>query len=175
MKLDRGNAPWAFSKGEPFRTTSALEMLGTLMGIMLFLESDCHGDENWSGSLSAGGLTDNKGNSFALTKLLSTKWPLTAFLAEIAAQLEARNLAFEMTWVPREQNSEADAITNGSYEWLCPTKRISTSMQTLPFKILLTLLDKGDKFYKDLENVNELAAPLKDKDTRTLRVKDPWD
>ena len=76
LKLDRSSAPWAFSKGEPFRTISSLEMLGTLMGIMLFLEADCNGDESWSGSLSAGGLADNKGNSFALTKLLSTKWPL---------------------------------------------------------------------------------------------------
>ena len=75
-------------------------MLGTLIAIVLFLETECSGEERWRGTLSAGGLTDNKGNSFALTKLLSTKWPLMAFLAETAVQLEDGKLAFEMTWVP---------------------------------------------------------------------------
>ena len=88
LKLDRHNAPWAFSKGEPFRTISSLEMLGSLLGIMLLLGH--RGAEGYqsSGSLSVGALTDNLGNRFILTRLLTTKWPLMAFLAEIAAQLE---------------------------------------------------------------------------------------
>ena len=148
LKLDRGSAPWAFAKGEPFRTISPLEMLGTLMAIMLFLEGEGTGEENWTGTLSAGGLTDNRGNSFALTKLLSTKWPLMAFLAETAFQLEAKNLAFEMTWVPREQNHVADAITNGDYAWLNPTRRIRTSLDKLPFVVFNTLPREGEKIMR---------------------------
>ena len=40
LKLDRNNAPWAFSKGEPFRTIASLEMLGSLLGIMLLLDGE---------------------------------------------------------------------------------------------------------------------------------------
>ena len=112
-------------------------------------------------------LPDNKGNSFALTKLLSTKWSLMSFLAETAVQLEDRKLAFEMTWVPREQNSEADSITNGNYDWLNPKKRIHTSLDKLPFKVLQTFLAKGESFYAGLENVNEEAAPIQMKDGRS--------
>ena len=175
LKLDRTSAPWAFTKGEPFRTISSLEMLGTLIAIMLFIEDGCKEGERWTGSLSAGGLTDNRGNSFALNKLLSTKWPLMAFLAETAVQLEEKNIAFEVEWVPREQNAEADAITNGSYAWLNPDRRIPTSLDKLPFKVLHTLLHHGAQFYGNLENVNEEAAPEQRKDVRSLRVRDPWD
>ena len=80
-----------------------------------------------------------------------------------------------MTWVPRDQNAEANAITNVDLNWLCPERRISTSMQRLPFKILMTLRDKGEKFCEGLENINEQAAPLEDMDVRNLRVRDPWE
>ena len=62
-----------------------------------------------------------------------------AFLVETAVQLEERNLAFAMTWVTREQNVEADAITNGSYDWRNPKNRIHTTLDRLPFKVLHTL------------------------------------
>ena len=98
-----------------------------------------------------------------------------AFLAETAVQLETKNLSFEMTWVPREQNAEADSITNGDYAWLNPAKRIRTSLEKLPFVVLNTLLREGEKFYEGLDNINEEAPPATKKEVRTLRVRDPWD
>ena len=53
--------------------------------------------------------------------------------------------------------------------------RIHTSIEKLPFKVLHTLLAKGESFYEGLENVNEQVAPIKAKDARSLRVRDPWD
>ena len=90
---------------------------------------------------------DNAGNKFAVARLLTTKWPLAAFVAELAVQLEQRGILFEMSWVPCEQNAEADAITNGSFEWLDKFNRIGTDMQSLPFIVLHDLLAKGAKFY----------------------------
>ena len=175
LKLSRANAPWAFCKGEPFRTIAALEMLGSLLGIMLLLDEK--GDEHYcyGGKLSAGGFTDNSGNRFVLAKLLTTKWPLLAFLSEMAAQLEDKKILFEMSWVPREQNTEADAITNEDIEWLDPGRRVATDMKTLPFLILPEMLAKGEAFYAGRENVNAGAPDIAKKDVRTLRVRDPWD
>ena len=175
MKLDRDSAPCAFAKVEPFRTISSLEMLGFLMGVLLFLDVGDGCKEGLKGTLSVGGLTDNKGNSFAITKLLTTKWSLMAFLAELAVQLESKGVAFEMSWVPREQNSEADSITNGKFEWLSPGNRIGTSMEKLPFLVLHSLLEKDESFYEGLEVVNEEAPAPAKSDPRTLRVRDPWD
>jgi hypothetical protein len=127
------------------------------------------------GRLSVGALTDNSGNRFAVARMLTTKWPLVAFLAELSAQLEMKDLLFEMAWVPREQNAEADAITNGDVQWLCPSLRVATDMNALPFLILHDLLTKGAAFYEGIETVNISAAVSQPKDVRTLRVRDPWD
>ena len=37
VKLTRSTAPWAFVRGEPFRTTASLEPLGALVGAMVLL------------------------------------------------------------------------------------------------------------------------------------------
>ena len=38
MRLTRANAPWAFAKGEPFKTIAALELFGTLVAVKVFAE-----------------------------------------------------------------------------------------------------------------------------------------
>jgi hypothetical protein len=80
-----------------------------------------------------------------------------------------------MSWVPREQNAEADAITNGDVQWLCPGKRVATDMNALPFLILHDLLSKGATFYEGLDTVNIAATVSQAKDVQNRRVRDPWD
>ena len=121
------------------------------------------------------GLTDNSGNRFAVAKLLSTKWPLTAFVAELAVQLEARGILLEVCWVPRDQNSEADAITNGHHHWLAARNRIGLDLGSLPFLVLPQLLAMGEKHYGDKEAVNLDEAEAPRKDHALLKVRDPWD
>ena len=150
-------------------------MLGSLLGIMLLLGHRGKEIFKSSGGLSVSGLTDNLGNRFILSRLLTTKWPLMAFLAEMAAQLEHLGILFEMNWVPREQNAEADAITNDQIEWLNPIHRASAELSSLPFLVLPDLLSKGEVFYENIENVNEGASgDSKDKHL-SLRVREPWD
>ena len=76
---------------------------------------------------------------------------------------------------PQEQNAEADAITNGDFDWLSKERRIETSLDKLPFKVLHTLLAQGAHFYRDSEVVNQVPAPQEEKTSRTLRVRDPSD
>ena len=76
--------------------------------------------------------------------------------------------------MPREQNAEADAITNGDTEWLNPGRQVETEMGSLPFIMLPELLARGEGFYGAMEAVNTGAEPVV-KDPRTLRVRDPWD
>ena len=144
LELTRQNATWAYAKGEPFRSIASLELLGTVISTMLLLGKE-EPDEEYQhgGVLSAGAVTDNLGNKFAVSKLMSTKWPLTAFVAELACQLEVRHLHLHMTWVPREQNVEADAITNGDTHWLCQANEVVAEMDKLPFEMLPILLAKG--------------------------------
>jgi hypothetical protein len=91
-KLSHANAPWLFAAGEAYRQIASLELLATLAAVMTFgLPSDatCHM------SCSAG--TDNRGNSFVVSRLLTTKFPLCAFLMELALQLHSRRVT--VTWI----------------------------------------------------------------------------
>ena len=60
--LDRANAPWAFSRGEPFRTTAAIELFASLISFMVFVDEE---SGNEKGTLNLSGMTDNSGNTSA--------------------------------------------------------------------------------------------------------------
>ena len=124
-------------------------------------------------------MTDNRGNPFAVAKLLTTKWPLAAFVAETAVQLETRGILLEVSWFPRELNAEADAITNCNVAWLNPELEIKTAFCDLPFLVLRELLALGEDFQKDLEVVNVDDASLTPQQqlglATLLKVRDPWD
>jgi hypothetical protein len=164
LVLTKSTAPWAFCKGEPFRTIASLELLGSLIAIMLLLDPNESQEDDLFGTLSVGGLTDNSGNRFAVARMMSTKWPLSAFVSEMAVQLEERGLLFELQWIPREQNTEADAITNGDFTWLNPLRRLDVILERLPFLVLPKLLKEGAVFYKDIDTVNVGVPPAKKPD-----------
>ena len=63
-------------------------------------------------------------------------------------------MVLDLDWVPRDQNSEADAITNGDVHWLAKENEIEFNLQDLPFEVLPDLLAQGDVFYTDIEAVN---------------------
>ena len=89
-------------------------------------------------------------------------------------QLESKGILLEVNWVPREQNAEADAITNGDVSWLNSANKVRIVMSQLPFLILPELLAEGEGFYSGSGTLN-LGAPTAPKDKRSLRVRDPWD
>ena len=68
IELTRANAPWAFSRGEPFRTIAALELVCTLLCIMIFgdrWKKDASGMPRLSGS------TDNRSKSQVVQKFMT--------------------------------------------------------------------------------------------------------
>ena len=115
-----------------------------MLGLMLLVDEGCASGEYFACSLSVGGITDNNGNRYAVTKMLTTRWQLLAFSAELSLHPEERCILFEVNWVPREQNTEADAITNGDFGWLTTNNRISTAMGQLPFILQQELFSKGE-------------------------------
>ena len=111
VKLNRRNAPWAFTRGEAFRTIASLELLGVLLGVMVLMP-EISAEQESLGSVSLTCGTDNQGNTYLLDKLLTTKYPLGVVLMELATQLGRRAVTLRADWLPRLQNEEADALTN---------------------------------------------------------------
>ena len=79
-----------------------------------------------------------------------------------------------MDWVPREQNQEADSITNGNVQWLNPKNEVPVVLNELPFVILPELLAEGSVFYAGLEHVNAAAEGPPQFHKTSLRVRDPF-
>ena len=134
LELLKEEADWVFSKeNDPGRVIAALELLGTLLSLILF---DIRADSLRSGGCSVTGMTDNLGNSFAVSKGMSTKFPLAPLLIELNEQLRCRNLDLRLTWVRRDSNVEADAITNQDFSVFDESKRIHVSYPEIKWLVL---------------------------------------
>ena len=126
-EITKDNAPWAYQKKDPQRVIATLELLGTLLCLVLF---DIKNEEEIRGTASVTGSTDNQGNTFALSKLMSTKWPLTSLLMEMGEQMKARKVELHLCWVRRDSNTEADAITNEDFSAFTPGLRIPVDLKS---------------------------------------------
>ena len=82
------------------------------------------------------GLTDNKSFTFAATKLLSTKFPLTILVMELIAQLREKGCQLQLDWISRDLNEPADDLTNCIYDRFSPSNRINVSPAELPSLVL---------------------------------------
>ena len=149
MKLNRVNAPWAFSRGEAFRTIASLELLGVLVGVMVLMP-EVGGSSETLGSVLLTCGTDNQGNRYLMDKLLTTKYPLGVVLMELSTQLGRRGATLRADWIPRLQNEEADALTYSDFRHFDAAKRIAVDLSDLKFHVLNHVFDNGDNYLKEL-------------------------
>ena len=179
ISLNRRNAPWAFQKGEAFRTIASLELLGVLAGLMILVpDEDLRGSER-AGLLRISCGTDNLGNTYLLDRLITTKYPLGVVLMEVAHQCHRKGLTLRADWVPRLENQEADDLTNMEFKSFDPKKRINVRLEDLKFGVLNDLFKVGDDYLVELEKVKaQKRAQVEVKRRRlagdSLRERDPW-
>ena len=185
VELNKKNAPWIFHKGEPFRLIASLELLATLLCLLVFDIRKEDPDETSKVTLG-GGSTDNMGNMYLIRKLMTTKYPLNIYLMEIAAQAEMRKLDLELSWVPRDQNTEADELSNLDFRNFDPSKRILVDLEKIPSLVLHDLMGPGAqedlqaserKAIKQQQCSSEglVTEPIKKaKLGEGTRARDPW-
>jgi hypothetical protein len=177
VDLTKANAPWAFSRGEPFRTIASLELYATLLCIVLFGDSWPCGAR---GAVRLQGVTDNLGNTFVLTKLMSSKFPLVVVLAELSAQLRSRGMSLDLEWAPRDQNEEADALTNKDFAAFDPALRVEVDVSSIGWLILPKMLEVASNIYKRVQDSKAgkakdvLSAAASTYKGKPLRQRDPW-
>ena len=70
---------------------------------------------------------------------------------EVAAQMLQRGMALELQWTPRDQNVEADQLTNQDFRGFDPEKKIHVDMSSLGF---IQEQKKYININKNLENPN---------------------
>ena len=121
------------------------------------------------------GLTDSQVSSNVVARSQTTAYPLCCLTMELAAQLEARRIDLSLEWVPRDANSEADALADGNAEGFSPDREIKFDLAALPFMILPELLREGEAFYASKKRTAE-APPAQPRRLRQprLREREPW-
>jgi len=186
VELTRSNAPWAFARGDAFRVIASLELLGALVGIMVLMPIRTAAPPEFRGEVPLSCGTDNRGNSFLLDKMLTTKYPLGLVLMELSHQMRRRSAILRATWLPRLQNEEADALTNLDFRHFDLKKRIQVDVKKLDFHLLNDLLDVGDAYVKELQTQQDARKAEEISGGRTgrkrkrlaggqsLRERDPW-
>ena len=136
--------------------------------------------EGATGLITVGCGTDNQGNSFLVDRLMTTKYPLGVILIELCHQMSLRHAALRARWIPRDQNEEADSLTNSDFGHFSMERRVHVDIQEMPFGVLHGLLAKGEDYLAELA-----AAKLAGRDEpggqrkrkikgETLKDRQPW-
>jgi hypothetical protein len=183
FQLTRVSAPWVFFKGEPFKLIGSLELLAVLVALMVFGPGS-----DWAGckgTVVIPGLTDNRANQFVIDKFMTTKFPMSIFLMEMAVQLDSINAVLHLQWVPREQNVEADALTNACFSDFDCSKRVHIdSLESLPWLVAPGLFDHAMSLDSEITAQKEkrkqasfCSGPQpasKKRMSESLRYTQPW-
>ena len=139
-------APYLFrpGKGAQWASTSA-ELLASLAALFAFgwLEVSAR-RRSLPLVLNAG--TDNQSNEALSQKRATTKWPLMIINMQLSVLLSAARLQLNLVWRPRDQNTEADDLTNEKFDNFDAADRISFAYSDLPLTLLHELWETKKEF-----------------------------
>jgi hypothetical protein len=173
LEVTRDWAPWAFTKNNPQRMIASLELLGTLLGVMFFSSSWTKGSK---GCMVGQAITDNLGNSFVVAKQMTTKYPVTLLLMELTEWLKDLDMVLDLKWVPRDQNSEADSLSNMDLDSFNVLHRINIKPVDIPWKIMHNLLKASEELYLALVETKLKKPPVQvaGQCHRKVKLLDSW-
>ena len=147
LQVTEVSAPWLYYRGKnPKRVIAALELLATLVALKLWLKSA--GD---SAEVCAEAFTDNRGNAFILKKGLSTKYPVTLLVIEVAETLRRCDAFATLTWVRRDGNELADALTNEDFSAFDHQRREAVEEGGLQWHVMDELLRGSEVLFNEIK------------------------
>ena len=99
--------------------------------------------------------TDNRSTPSIQQKGLSNKWPVQAIHMQMVSRLHSCHKICRLQWRPREENVEADDLTNFRFEKFTAANRLHLEFSELDFSLLDMLVMARDSFEAER---NKLAA-----------------
>eukprot|EP00971_Amphidinium_carterae_P166072 3291681-Amphidinium_carterae.1 len=181
VKLDRTSAPWAYVRGAPYRSISSVVVRHHLVWGCAWQSAV----RDYFGSGREDRQQEQRANAYLLDKLLTTKFPSFLVLLEVAEQLEVRDISLNLAWVPREENTEADALTNEDFSSFEEHNRVEVDLGRLPLKVLRDLQHDATSLFEDMRaeksrrrGAGALGGPVPSRRVRKrsggLRAVAPW-
>ena len=147
-KIERDWAEWLFVKNDLKRIIASLELLATSVAVRLWTGNNGtkSNDVCW---VKAG--TDNQSNTYAVSKMMSTKYPLTLLVMELSETLRANGCELNLQWIPREKNQLADDLTNEKFDHFPGELRRRWIGGDTKWVVLERMVFKPKEFYEDLK------------------------
>jgi hypothetical protein len=96
------------------------------------------------------GKTDNQSNTFALSKFMSTKFPLTIFLMELAETLRLGGCNLKLDWIRRDFNQLADDLTNQKFDHFDAASRARWRTEEEQWHVLETFMAHANSFHTEM-------------------------
>lgn len=90
--------------------------------------------------------TDNKSNEALLKKRSTTRWPLLLVNMQLSSLLMEAGLRLMLKWRPRDENAEADDLTNGRYDRFLMEDRVAVSWSDVDLQMLEQLWRGREEF-----------------------------
>ena len=105
-------------------------------------------------------------------------------MCEMAAQLQAGDFDLALEWIPREQNEEADALSNGDFSSFDLGRRMEIDVPSLRFLVLDRMLGVAEHLYAETKAAKAKRKQEEEDGTHQevkkvrphdrLKARDPW-
>ncbi len=136
-------APWLYYRGvDVQKMSTSAELLATYGALHAFghlAKGMDYPSENRLCLISAG--TDNLANEQLSRKRMTTKMPLGLLMLQFYTKLWDNGIWIRIKWRPRDENQEADALTNGKFDGFAEDQRIPMSYKDLDMDVVDRLQD----------------------------------
>eukprot|EP00435_Cladocopium_sp_Y103_P061492 s851_g23.t1 len=156
-----GNSSWASASAELLATLAALQFFGYFQ--------DMGGRRIVPIVVAAG--TDNQANEALAKKRSSTAWPLMLVNMQLSHHLFRASLQLTLRWRPRDENQDADDLTNGKFENFDLGKRLDRKFEDLSLALLGLLWDARSDF---LDRAALKVWPVPEQVEAGFEVKAKW-
>ena len=101
---------------------------------------------------------------------------------ELCAQLERKRLDLDLRWRRREDNTEADALTNLNFSGFRQEHRVEVDFESLDFLYHRDLFAKGQEFFEELSATRlhrraagpEAPPRQRRRPEAKLKAREPW-
>ena len=174
LRSTQRDVPFFFQegKGAMWASTSA-ELLASLvaLGVFGWITQGKH-RKSVPVVLAAG--TDNRANDVLSTKRTTTKWPLMAINMQLSSAIAKARLSLDLRWRAREENEEADSLTNEVFDAFDLSKRIPVCFSDIDLSTVFALWETKREFeeLKERARLARTKVPLARVNKRV--DKSPW-
>ena len=163
-------ADWLLFKKDPKRVIATLELLASLIAVKLWMPEH---NRHTAAKCWIRGKTDNLSNTFAVSKWMSTKFPLTIFVMELSESLRTSRCFLHLDWVPRDLNQLADDLTNEKFEAFV-ARRVRWIPQEQPWIVLDKFMRFAKEYHEEMKTKKAEVRQVLPQKRKAEKVLGPW-